>query len=239
MLNEQKHRLIMGEILREIYSDTTTAPLLGFKGGTCAYFFYDLPRFSVDLDFDFLGKSDDARYKVILEKIGKILGKYGTVKDLRVKRFTIFGLLSYGTDEHNIKIEISIRSKFENRRVYYEIKEYAGISVLAAKKEYAFAMKLVALTQRKMLVMRDVYDVHFFIKNRWDIDESIIEIMTEKKLKDYLNDCIKAVEKIKDNHILDGLGELIGEKEKDWARNNLKKETLFQLKNYQASIREK
>lgn len=237
MLNKQKHRLIMGEILRDIYSDTTISPLLGFKGGTCAYFFYELPRFSVDLDFDFLGE-EEASYKTILEKIEKILKRYGTVKDLRVKRFTIFALLSYGKDDHNIKIEISVRSKLENIRDYYEMKEYAGISVLAAKKEYAFAMKLTALTQRKVLVMRDVYDLHFFIKRMWDIDASVVEKMTGKKLRDYLDDCISAVENIKENHILDGLGELLNEKEKDWVRKNLKKESLFQLKNYQASIGE-
>ena len=54
MLNREKHQLIMGQILKDIYTDVTISPLLGFKGGTCAYFFYNLPRFSVDLDFDLL-----------------------------------------------------------------------------------------------------------------------------------------------------------------------------------------
>lgn len=238
MLNEQKHRLIMGEILREIYSDTALAPSLGFKGGTCAYFFYNLPRFSVDLDFDLLNEAENFDYEAVLEKILKILKKHGTVKDARVKKFTIFALLSYGADEHNIKIEISIRIRLTDMREYYEIKEYAGIAVLAAKKEYAFAMKLVALTQRKMMVMRDVYDIYFFIKNMWDADAEIIEKMTGKKLADYLDDCIKAVESIRENRILDGLGELLDEKEKNWVRKNLKSEALFQLKNYQASIKE-
>ena len=44
----------MGYILKDIYADITINSLLGFKGGTCAYFFYNLPRFSVDLDFDLL-----------------------------------------------------------------------------------------------------------------------------------------------------------------------------------------
>jgi len=52
MLNKEKHQLIMGRILKDVYTDVSIAPLLGFKGGTCAYFFYGLPRFSVDLDFD-------------------------------------------------------------------------------------------------------------------------------------------------------------------------------------------
>jgi len=235
MLNEQKHRLIMGEILREIYLDTTIAPLLGFKGGTCAYFFYQLPRFSVDLNFDLLIETDGGD-EIILGKISKILAKHGVVKEARIKRFTIFALLSYGDDDHNIKIEISRRSKLDNIEHYFEMKEHAGISVLAAKKEYAFAMKLVALTQRKLLVMRDVYDIYFFAKNMWSIDEIIIEKMTGKKLKEYLQDCIRAVEKIKENKILDGLGELISDKEKAWVKSSLKKETIFVLRNYSSAL---
>ena len=80
MLNREKHQLIMGQILRDIYTDTTISPLLGFKGGTCAYFFYGLIRFSVDLDLD-LFSSDEATQKLVYKKIGGLLGKYGEVKD--------------------------------------------------------------------------------------------------------------------------------------------------------------
>ena len=49
----------MGRILKDIYTDVSIAPLLGFKGGTCAYLFYGLPRFSVDLDFDLLEVNEE------------------------------------------------------------------------------------------------------------------------------------------------------------------------------------
>jgi len=42
MLNREKHQLVMGRILRDIYADASIASLLGFKGGTCAYFFSSL-----------------------------------------------------------------------------------------------------------------------------------------------------------------------------------------------------
>ena len=48
----------MGRILKDVYTDVSIAPLLGFKGGTCAYFFYGLPRFSVDLDFDLFSQDE-------------------------------------------------------------------------------------------------------------------------------------------------------------------------------------
>ena len=41
--------------------DPTLAASLGFKGGTCALIFYQLPRFSVDLDFDYIGEKNKGR----------------------------------------------------------------------------------------------------------------------------------------------------------------------------------
>ena len=95
MINKSKHQLIMGQILRDIYTDVTISSLLGFKGGTCAYFFYNLSRFSVDLDFDLLN-IDEKNQKIVFKNIINILKKYGEIKEQRIKRYTIFFLLSYG-----------------------------------------------------------------------------------------------------------------------------------------------
>ena len=216
----------MARILKDIYSDVEISSLLGFKGGTAAYFFYNLPRFSVDLDFDLLG--DSSGKKIVFSKVEDVLKKYGTIKEKRVKRWTIFFLLSYGGEDHNIKVEISTRP--HNNQ--YEIKEYLGIAMLVAKKETLFASKLVALTGRKNIAMRDVYDIYFFAKNNWDIDREIIKFWTGGNIKECLDKSVKALEKISEREILQGLGEVLEEKEKRWAKKNLKKETLFLLKNY-------
>lgn len=237
MLNREKHQLVMGQILKDIYTDVSISPLLGFKGGTCAYFFYDLPRFSVDLDFDLLTVNEENQ-KVVFEKISAILSKYGQIKDQHIKRFTIFALLSYGDSEHNVKIEINVRELVENVRDYYELKEYLGISMLVAKKDYLFASKLAALTLRNETAMRDIYDIHYFAKNNWDINAGVIKERTGKTTKEYLTDCIDFIEKIKDSQILRGLGELVeSEKEKAWIRNYLKAESIFMLKNYMSVIK--
>lgn len=232
MLNKEKHQLLMGQILRDIYTDISIGPLLGFKGGTCAYFFYSLPRFSVDLDFDLLDTKENNQ-KIIFEKIIKILGKYGKIKDQCIKHYTIFALLSYGDSDHNIKIEINTRKNTEDLRNQYELRDYLGISVFSAKKNYLFSSKLSALTLRSETAMRDVYDIFYFAKNNWEIDSEIIKNLTGKNVKEYLADCIAFIEKIKDNQILHGLGELVGdEKEKSWIKKNLKADTIFLLKNY-------
>jgi len=237
MLNREKHQLIMGQILKDIYTDVTISPLLGFKGGTCAYFFYGLQRFSVDLDFDLLVVNEENQ-KMVFEKIVKILRKYGQVKDKYIKRFTVFAMLSYGDDDHNIKVEINVRSLVENIKDHYEIKEYLGISMFVAKKDYLFASKLSALTLRNETAMRDIYDIHYFAKGNWDINTEVIKKRTNKTIKEYLADCIVFIEKVKDNQILQGLGELVdSEKEKVWIRTHLKTDSIFMLKNYVSVIK--
>lgn len=236
MLNREKHQLIMGRILRDIYADASVASLLGFKGGTCAYFFYGLPRFSVDLDFDLL-KADEADQKLVFEVVKKILEQHGEIKDSRIKRYTIFFLLSYGDVDHNVKVEVNIRMHIPMIHEHFELKEYLGISMLAGKKPYLFASKLAALTLRSETAMRDIYDIWHFAKNNWDIDTDVLKIWTNKSVKEHLADCIAIIEQVKDNKILQGLGELLSEKDKAWVKNQLRKEAVFMLKNYMSVLK--
>ena len=236
MLNKEKHQLIMGQILRDMYGDVSVSSLIGFKGGTCAYFFYGLPRFSVDLDFD-LFRADEATQKLVFEKVGNMLKKYGEIKDNHIKRNTIFFLLSYGDADHNIKVEVNIRILMPDNKEYYDMKEYLGISMLVGKKDYLFASKLSALTLRSETAMRDIYDIWYFAKNNWDINADVIKARTNKTIKEHLADCIPVIEEVKDNQILQGLGELLNEKEKTWVKTHLRKEAVFLLKNYMSVLK--
>ena len=237
MLNKEKHQLIMGQILRDIYSDTSISSLIGFKGGTCAYFFYGLTRFSVDLDFD-LFSTDEVAQKLVHEKIYGLLGKYGEIKDDYIKRNTIFFLLSYGDADHNVKVEVNVRIHMTDIKEHYEVKEYLGIPMLASKKDYLFASKLAALTTRGETAIRDIYDIWFFGTNHWDINAEVVKARTGKTIKEYMADCIPVVEAVKDNEILRGLAGLLpNEKEKTWVKSHLRKETVFLLKNYQSVLK--
>lgn len=233
MLNRERHQLIMGRILRDIYSAPAIASLLGFKGGTCAYFFYKLPRFSADLDFDLL-KEGASEQRMVSETIKKILEGHGEIKDSHIKRNTIFFLLSYGDSDHNVKIEINIRMNMPGIREWYEIREHLGISMLVAKKSYLFTSKLAALTTRSETAMRDIYDIWFFAKSNWDIDAVALKNRTGKNVGEYLAHCIATIERVKDNQILQGLGELLGEREKKWVKSHLREEVVFLLKNYRS-----
>ena len=223
MLDIRVHRTILLQILKDIYTDISISSTLGFKGGTACHFFYDLPRFSVDLDFDLL---DSNKEKIVFEKIEKILRNYGQLKERRDKRYTLFFILSYGKEAQNIKVEISKRTFGSS----YEIKNYLGISMLVMEKEDLFAHKLVTLLERKGPANRDLFDFWFFLKNNWGINKEMVEKRTGQELEKYLKKCLGFIEKVSEKHLLAGMGELLDKKTKDWAKKNLKKDLLFLLK---------
>ncbi|MBU1164640.1 nucleotidyl transferase AbiEii/AbiGii toxin family protein [Patescibacteria group bacterium] len=222
-LNTTTHKNILIRILKDIYSDSSLGPLLGFKGGTAAYLFYNLDRFSVDLDFDLL---DETKEQEVFEKVKNIVKEYGTVKEKTNKRHTFFILLSYSEEAQNVKVEINKRS-FGSQ---FEVKNYLGISMLVMLREDMFAHKLVAMTERAKTANRDIYDVYFFLNNNWGINKEIVARRTNMNFADYLKKCIEFVENVADRGILSGIGELINEKQKAWIKFKLRKNILFLLK---------
>jgi len=231
MLDWRKHKIIIIQILKDIYQNPLISPWLGFKGGTAAYLFYGLPRYSVDLDFDLL---DIGKKENVFVEVKKIVEKYGKIKDEMIKENTILLEISYGDQEHNIKIEISTRQLKNN----FEILNYLGIPMQVMAKEDIFANKLLALTSRRKTATRDIFDVYFFLSKRWDFNRQAVIDRSGKNIKDYLAECIKFAEGVNNQNILMGLGELVDEKQKDWIKKNLKSEVLFYLKNYQAMLEE-
>lgn len=220
------HKNVLIHILRDIYTDFRLGSLLGFKGGTAVYLFYELSRFSVDLDFDLL---DDAQRQLVFESVKTIIMKYGMIKEAEEKRWTMFFLLSYDNKvEHapNIKVEINLRS-FGSR---YEIKSYFGIPVKVMVREDMVAHKMVAMTERIGKANRDVFDVWFFLKNNWPVNELIIQQRTGLAMPQFLEKCIYLLESMSDRGILSDIGELLTQEQKVWAKAKLRTDTIFKLR---------
>jgi len=227
MLDLNKHKFFIVHILKDIYSDVELANYLGFKGGTALMLFYNLPRFSVDIDFNLL---DLSKSNLIYEKLRKILLKYGSIKDEAKKYFGLIIVLDYAENERNLKIEISNR-QFDDR---YEIKDFLGIKMKVMNKSDMFAHNLCALLDRNMLTNRDIFDCWHFMENRTPVNKKIVEVRSNTDLVTYIKKCIKAIEKKKGNSLLNGLGELMDEDLKNFVKNNLKSEVLSLLKLYEA-----
>lgn len=217
------HKTILFQILKDIYSDTAISPFLGFKGGTAALMFYGLDRFSVDLDFDLL---DESQEKIVFDRMLNIVERYGTIKESHVKRFNLFIVLSYEDKAHNVKVEIN-RRQFGSR---YEIKTYLGISLQVMVIEDMFAHKLMAMYERAGKTSRDIYDVWFFLKNRYPINTEIVEQRAGMPINQLVKRCVDHLERMSNRHILDGVGELITSSQKDWARAKLREEAITLLK---------
>lgn len=229
MLDKRLHEINLRNILYKFYTDPKISSQLAFKGGTCLYMFYNLDRFSTDLDFNALST------KIDTNTITELLEEYG-IKDLDFseKRFTWFWLLSYKKDLMNIKVEVSKRDYPDT----YETKDFLGITVKCMTQDCMFAHKLCAITDRKKLVNRDLYDTLFMFQNNFPIKEEIIKLRTNKSLIEYLEFLLIFIEKnVKDKNILDGLGEVLDEKTKMRVKTKLKSELLFTLKNYLLFLR--
>ncbi len=225
-LNTTTHKNILIKILKDIYTDSTIGPLLGFKGGTAVYLFYNLNRFSVDLDFDLL---DAEKEDYVFEQIKKILENYGTIKEAEKKRFNLFYVLAYDDKvpgAQNIKVEIN-RREFGSK---YEVKSYLGISMKVMVQEDMFAHKLCAMYERIGKTNRDIFDVWYFLQNEWPVNKKIVEERTSMTFKEFLQKCVDSLEKMTDQNILSGMGELLDAKQKDWVKAKLRTETIFLLK---------
>ena len=225
-LDTSKHKNILIKILKDIYTDPTISPILGFKGGTAATFFYDLDRFSMDLDFDLL---DSEKEDYVFDRVKAIIEKYGTLKEARKKRFNPLYVLSYDDKNINaqsVKVEIN-RREFGSK---YAVESFLGISMQVMVKEDMAAHKLCAMYERIGKTNRDIFDVQFFFSHDWPVNKKIIEERMGVSYADFLKKCIEGLEKFDDNNVLSGMGELLTEKQKAWTKAKLKSEALFSLR---------
>jgi len=225
MIDLNKHKFLLMQILKDIYSDIELSNCLGFKGGTALMFFYDLPRFSVDLDFNLLEiEQEDLVYK----KVRKILLKYGSIYDEAKKFYGPLVVLNYGYGERKLKVEISNRA-FENR---YEIKNLLGINIKVMVLEDLIAHKLCALLDRSSVTNRDIFDCWFFMEKRTPINKYIVEDRMKMPLTEYLQKCVDLLESMNDKGLLQGLGELMDSSMKKFVQTKMRSETISLLKFY-------
>ncbi len=225
-LNIRKHRIILIDLWKDIVA-SPYGKILWFKWGTLLYFLHNLDRFSTDLDFDLLSPTNEEK---LLSDLAIIAQKYGKIKDMYNKENTLFLLVDYETNEMNIKIEINKRTR---KNDHFSYRNIFGYQALCMDIDCLFANKLVALTQRNRLASRDLYDIYFFLKNGFPINEWIITERTKLSLSEYLAKVALFIQKNfnKDN-VLAGLWELINEKQKFFVKEKLINEVLDYLKIY-------
>jgi predicted nucleotidyltransferase component of viral defense system len=225
MTNLNRHKFFLVQILKDIYGNIELANDLGFKGGTALMFFYNLPRFSIDLDFNLLNHMKE---DMVFDSVRQIVLKYGEIHDEAKKHFGSIIVLDYGIGERKLKVEISNRNFSDS----YEIKNFLGIKMKVMIEPDMFAHKLCALTDRGEMVSRDIFDAWFFMQKQTPLNRGLIEFRMKMPYQDYMQTCIESLADIKENRLLQGLGELMNEQLKSFVRTKLKSETIHLLEFY-------
>lgn len=215
-IDTQKHSFIMSRILLSVFQDKELCLLLAFKGGTSLMFFHELPRFSTGLDFNLLDKT---KLDMVYSKIKALLLRFGRITDEVQKFFGPVFVLDYGKGERKLKVEVSTRF-FDN---HYEMRSLAGTDIRVMTMPDMFAHKLCALGERS--TPRDVFDVWFFLKHNCEINENIVKLRTGLAVQEYALKCSKQIGNLSAKELMQGLGEVVDHRQKEFVRNGLVAET--------------
>jgi len=225
MLDVNRHRFFLVQLLKDIYSDVVLASSLGFKGGTALMFFYDLPRFSIDLDFNMITHHN---HDLAYEKVRNILLKHGKIIDEAKKFYGPVLVLDYGVGQRKLKVEISNRI-FSSR---YEAKNFLGINMMVMVEPDMFAHKVCALLDRNTLTNRDIFDCWFFMQKQTPINTRLVETRMQMPYAEYIGQCINKLESLSDWGLLQGLGELMDDETKTFVKTKMRKETISLFRFY-------
>ena len=234
------HKAWLYRTLIGIYNDPALAAVLYFKGGTCAAMLGYLDRFSVDLDFDFVGSDHEVdATRVRLESVFRTLGLTVYDQSKSVPQY----FLKYEAQEHarnTIKIDVTMPPPTANT---YEQKRFLEIDriITCQTIETMMANKLVALTDRyqrsEAIAGRDLYDIHHFFLKGFRYHEAVIRERTGKDTLQFFTDLIAFIEAhITDEIITQDLNMLLPYKVFFRIRTVLKREVLMFLRDEQKRI---
>lgn len=228
------HKAWLYRVLQEIADDNFLASMMYFKGGTCASMLGWLDRFSVDLDFDFVGEEKQIKQtKKHLEKIFERLDL--EIKDASQKALQYF--LRYQVKDKNQRNNLKIDTFFPPLKGNkYEPMRLIDIDriIYCQTIKTMFANKMVALIDRfkkgRSIAGRDLYDIHHYFLHGYSYDVEIMENYANKKIAEFLQELLVFIkEKITQKIIDQDINFLLTPRKFQQVRKNLKNETLVFL----------
>lgn len=228
------HKAWLYRVLSAVYDSASLASLLYFKGGTCAAMLGYLDRFSVDLDFDFVGTQTEisdtrTRLEAVFRDIGLVIHDQSKIMPQY--------FLKYEAPEgrrNTLKIDVSVPPPKANT---YEPKRFHEIDriITCQTVETMMANKLVALTDRyehhEAIAGRDLYDIHHFFMKGYRYNTEVIYERTGKDVRKFFTDLAAFIEKhITEKTIAQDLNTLLPYEQFSRIRKMLKQETLLFLR---------
>ncbi len=229
------HKSYMDRLLIELIDNPHVSQYLAFKGGTCAAMLGFLDRFSVDLDFDLLDKTQAAKlreeFHIIFKKLSFTVAKeYDKILFFQVK----YPHENRG-QRNTLKISAHDIPAAAND---YTVAYFKEIDRLMKSQtiETMFANKLVAVTDRyakyKTIAGRDIFDIHHFFMQGYKYKGAIIQERTGLQPNEYIIRLIAFIRKyLTQTVISEDLNTLLPADHFQQVRKVLLPETILFLEN--------
>lgn len=228
------HKAWLYRLLSGIYDNKNLAVLLYFKGGTCAAMLGFLDRFSIDLDFDFVGKENEL--PLLRKNLENLFDKFGLeIKDKSAKTLQYFLKYPSKPNERNtIKIDITFPPPKANKYQPARLNDIDRI-VTCQTIETMFANKLVALIDRyeknNSIAGCDLYDIHYFFMHSYKYNKDVILERRNKDLIFFLDELARFIENKITQRIIDqDINHLLSAENFKKIRKLLKKEAVMFLR---------
>jgi predicted nucleotidyltransferase component of viral defense system len=219
-------------VLEAIADDDYLTNVLYFKGGTCAAMLGWLSRFSVDLDFDYVG--DTHGVPATRGALNSIFSKLGmAVKDSSNNGIQYF--LKYTNEGRNtLRLDSSFPVLKANTYAPQRLLDIDRI-LMCQTKETMVAHKLLALIGRfentGHVAGRDMYDLHTFFMKGYEYNADVIQEARGVSVKKFLSDLTDFIEReISQTVINEDPNMLLPPSEFAAIRTVLKREVLTLLK---------
>ena len=228
------HKSYLNRLLIEIADNPHLSQELAFKGGTCASMLGFLDRFSIDLDFDLLQKTDEA---IIRKELRNIINHLNLTIKREFDDVLMFQIQYPNALNKRNSIKISVNS-FVVKANKYKVQYFPEIDRLINSQtiETMFANKLVTVMDRYNLhhtiAGRDIYDIHHFFVNGYSYLGPVIKERTGDDPSNYFKKLIKFIRKnINQTIINEDLNTLLSHRQFQGIRRVLIPETLNILTN--------
>lgn len=230
------HKAWLYRLLTAITDEASLMQVLRFKGGTCAAMAGFLNRFSIDLDFDYIGDTTHTTIELIRARIKKLATTHGlSVKDYSQHGIQFFFKYPAPIHKRNtIKLEAQFPPPQSN--------QYAPLYLADIDRtlpcqtiETMFANKLVAVMDRyeqhQSIAGRDIYDIYQFFLQNLSYSKIVIEERRHVSVQEYFQQLIIFIEKhVTDTIINQDLNSLLSTQEFKSIRSSLKPQVLMLLK---------
>lgn len=186
---------------------------MAFKGGTALKLFYNLPRYSEDIDYDSLAKISPQVLRDIIKT--HITKRRWEITDDAVKYHTIFLKLRFAGPERNfrVKIEISTREKALETTII----SLRGVPVLTLEPSFLMTEKLITFVERR--AGRDIFDAWYILNNAYSLDETMIT-KGYGDLTHFYQKILNVIQKADPKRILRDTGKLLPLDFRNWIKTS-------------------